>query len=70
MTQLELNFNLPEWAKFCATDENGDVCVFEDKPFLIDQIVGEGIYETKTNFMCIAKHCVTPDWKKSLFEIS
>jgi hypothetical protein len=69
MMQLDLNFDVPDWASYCATDENGDVCVYEDKPFIIDNIVGEGIFETKTNFMVIAKNCVSSNWKESLIEL-
>jgi hypothetical protein len=64
--QINLNFEMPEWAKYHAIDENGDFCVFETKPFLIDEIVGEGIFETRDNFMLLAKNCSTSNWKESL----
>ena len=50
---------MPDWAKYHAIDENGDFCVFETQPFLIDEIVGEGIFETRDNFMLLAKNCST-----------
>jgi hypothetical protein len=64
--KVELDFDMPEWAKYHAVDENGDFCVFDEKPFLVDNIVGEGIFETKTNFMILAKNCVVDNWKASL----
>ena len=67
--QINLNFEMPDWAKFHAIDENGDFCVFETKPFLIDEIVGEGICETRDNFMLLAKNCSTSNWKESLTAI-
>tara|TARA_B100001094_G_C18078131_1_gene743710 strand:- start:599 stop:814 length:216 start_codon:yes stop_codon:yes gene_type:complete len=63
---IEIDFNLPDWAKYHATDENGDFCIFEEKPFLLDEIVGEGIFETKSNFMLLAKNCTHSNWKDSL----
>ena len=65
----KLDFELPDWAKFSAIDENGDFCVFETKPFLLDEVVGEGIFETKDNFMLLAKNCSTTNWKESLTTI-
>ena len=47
--KVELQFEMPDWAKYHAIDENGDFCVFETQPFLIDEIVGEGIFETRDN---------------------
>ena len=64
--QIEMNFDIPEWAKYYAVDENGDFCIFDEKPFIIDNIVGEGIFETKTNFMILAKNCIIDNWKNSL----
>lgn len=64
--QVELTFNIPEWAKYHAIDENGDFCVYEETPFLLDDIVGEGIFETKSNFMLLAKNCISSNWKESL----
>lgn len=68
--QINLNFEMPDWAKYHAIDENGDFCVFETKPFLIDEIVGEGIFETRDNFMLLAKNCSTSNWKESLTAIA
>jgi len=70
MKTIEMNFELPEWAEYYAVDENGDFCVFDDKPFLVDMIVGEGIFETKSNFMLLAKNCSTNEWKNSLTKIN
>lgn len=67
--QINLNFEFPEWSKYHAIDENGDFCVFETKPFLLDEVVGEGIFETKDNFMLLAKNCSTSNWKESLTAI-
>ena len=64
--KIEIDFDVPDWAKYYAMDENGDFCVFEEKPFLLDEIVGEGIYETKSNFMLLAKNCTHSNWKDSL----
>ena len=50
-----LNFKCLIVATFSAVDENGDFCVFESKPFLLDEVVGEGIFETKDNFMLYQK---------------
>lgn len=36
---LQLKINAPEWAKYSAIDENGDFCVFDEKPFICDEIV-------------------------------
>lgn len=66
---VKLDFEFPEWAKYSAIDENGDFCVFETKPFLLDEVVGEGIFETKDNFMLLAKNCSTTNWKESLTAI-
>jgi hypothetical protein len=63
---ITLDFDFPHWAKFSAIDENGDFCVFETKPFLLDEVVGEGIFETKDNFMLLAKNCLITNWKDSL----
>lgn len=68
--QIEMNFEFPEWANYFAVDENGDFCVFDEKPFLVDNIVGEGIFETKANFMLLAKNCVVDNWKESLTQIN
>lgn len=68
--QIELNFEFPEWASYHAVDENGDFCVFDEKPFLVDNIVGEGIFETKANFMLLAKNCIVDNWKDSLTKIN
>ena len=67
--QKELEFEVPEWANFSAVDENGDFCVFESKPFLLDEVVGEGIFETKDNFLLLSKNVSTTDWKESLTSI-
>lgn len=67
--KVELQFEMPDWAKYHAIDENGDFCVFETQPFLIDEIVGEGIFETRDNFMLLAKNCSTSNWKESLTAI-
>jgi hypothetical protein len=68
--KVELQFEMPDWAKYHAIDENGDFCVFETQPFLIDEIVGEGIFETRDNFMLLAKNCSTSNWKESLTTIA
>jgi len=68
--KVELQFEMPDWAKYHAIDENGDFCVFETQPFLIDEIVGEGIFETRDNFMLLAKNCSTSNWKESLIAIA
>lgn len=68
--QIEMNFEFTEWANYYAIDENGDFCVFDEKPFLVDNIVGEGIFETKANFMLLAKNCVVDNWKESLAQIN
>lgn len=67
--QKELEFEVPEWANFSAVDENGDFCVFESKPFLLAEVVGEGIFETKDNFLLLSKNVSTTDWKESLTSI-
>ncbi len=67
--QKELEFEVPEWANFSAVDENGDFCVFESKPFLLDEVVGEGIFETKDNFLLLSKNVSTTNWKESLTSI-
>ncbi len=66
---LQLKINAPEWAKYSAIDENGDFCVFDEKPFICDEIVGEGIFDTNHNYMLLAKNCIVSDWKESLTEI-
>ena len=60
----ELEFQMPDWATFSAVDENGDFCVFESKPFLLDEVVGEGIFEKKDNFMLLSKNITTTNWKE------
>ena len=35
---VTLPFDMPDWAKYHAVDENGDFCVFSDKPFLLDEV--------------------------------
>lgn len=65
----ELEFEVPGWANFSAIDENGDFCVFETKPFLLDEVVGEGIYESKDDFMLLSKNVSTTNWKESLTPI-
>mgnify|MGYP003967939481 FL=1 len=67
--QKELEFEVPVWANFSAIDENGDFCVFESKPFLLDEVVGEGIFETKDNFLLLSKNITTTNWKESLTSI-
>ena len=67
--QKELEFEVPEWANFSAVDENGDFCAFESKPFLLDEVVGEGIFETKDNFLLLSKNVSTTNWKESLTSI-
>ena len=69
MSEVNLVFNMPDWAKYHAIDENGDFCVFSDKPFLLDEVPGEGIFETKGDFMLLAKNCSVANWKESLTEI-
>lgn len=69
LTEMNLTFDFPDWAVYSAIDENGDFCVFDEKPFVVESVVGEGIYETKSNFMLLAKNCVVDDWKKSLNKI-
>lgn len=66
---LQLKINAPEWAKYSAIDENGDFCVFDEKPFICDEIVGEGIFDTNHNYMLLAKNCIVSNWKESLAEI-
>ena len=66
---VKLDFEFPEWAKYSAIDENGDFCVFAEKPFLLDEVPGEGIFETKGDFMLLAKQVSTVNWKESLTEI-
>ena len=56
-------------AKYSAIDENGDFCVFDEKPFICDEIVGEGIFDTNHNYMLLAKNCIVSNWKESLTEI-
>jgi len=68
--KVDLLFEMPDWAKYHAIDENGDFCVFETQPFLVDEIVGEGIFETRDNFMLLAKNCSTSNWKESLTAIA
>ena len=29
--KIEMNFDIPEWAKYYAIDENGDLCIFDEK---------------------------------------
>ena len=65
----ELEFQVPDWATFSAVDENGDFCVYETKPFLLDEVVGEGIFETKDNFLLLSKNISTTNWKESLIAI-
>ena len=67
--QKELEFEVPDWASYSAIDENGDFCVFETKPFLLDEVVGEGIYESKDDFMLLSKNVSTTNWKESLTPI-
>ena len=69
MNDVNLVFDFPDWAKYHAVDENGDFCVFADKPFLLDEVPGEGIFETKGDFMLLAKNCFASNWKESLTEI-
>ena len=68
-SDVTLLFDMPDWAKYHAVDENGDFCVFSDKPFLLDEVPGECIFETKGDFMLLAKQVSTADWKESLTEI-
>ena len=65
----ELEFQVPDWANFSAIDENGDFCVFETKPFLLDEVKGEGIYESKDDFMLLSKNVSTTNWEESLTPI-
>ena len=60
---------LYDWAKYQAVDESGDFCVFAEKPFLLDEVLGEGIFETKGDFLLLAKQVSTVNWKESLEEI-
>ena len=69
MNNVSLFFDMPDWAKYHAIDENGDFCVFAEKPFLLDEVPGEGIFETKGDFMLLAKQVSTVNWKESLTEI-
>ena len=69
MNNVNLFFDMPDWAKYHAIDENGDFCVFAEKPFLLDEVPGEGIFETKGDFMLLAKQVSTVNWKESLTEI-
>ena len=66
---VTLLFDMPDWAKYHAVDENGDFCVFAEKPFLLDEVPGEGIFETKGDFLLLAKQVSTVNWKESLEEI-
>ncbi len=68
--EIPLKFDLPDWAKYTAVDENGDFCAFEKEPFCLDTVIGEGIFETKDNFILLAKNCVTSNWKESLTQIN
>jgi hypothetical protein len=69
MNDVSLTFDVPDWAKFRAVDESGDFCVFAEKPFLLDEVPGEGIFETKGDFLLLAKQVSTVNWKESLEEI-
>ena len=69
MNSVSLVFDIPDWAKYQAVDESGDFCVFAEKPFLLDEVPGEGIFETKGDFMLLAKQVSTENWKESLTEI-
>ena len=69
MNSVSLVFDIPDWAKYQAVDESGDFCVFAEKPFLLDEGPGEGIFETKGDFLLLAKQVSTVNWKESLEEI-
>jgi hypothetical protein len=69
MSNISLVFDMPDWAKYQAVDESGDFCVFAEKPFLLDEVPGEGIFETKGDFLLLAKQVSAANWKESLEEI-
>lgn len=52
---------LPEWAKWLATDADGDVYAYDEKPYLIDHV-----WETDSRGQCVASTSPDRDWTNSL----
>ena len=67
--EVQQRYKVPSWAKYSACDANGDFCVFDEKPYICDEIVGEGIFDTDHNFILLAKNIVVKNWKESLIEL-
>ena len=71
MTILKMNVIIPEWAQFLAQDEDGSWFAYEEKPFSIDMIKGEGIFDVKQgNFKQLTSGSHQEiDWSSTLFKL-
>ena len=44
---IKTDVTIPEWAQFLAQDEDGSWFAYEEKPFCIGMVKGDGIFDVK-----------------------